>query len=109
MIYFTSQSLQSQTLNLKFELVSATDYSKVSQNQLTQSSANLLRLFNRHRNLLFIGLTNHELNEFSIKILTHLFQPYNNQLWLVKVLESFAVNLQTTATQELTNEQLADQ
>jgi len=72
-------------------------------------ATNTFRLLTEERSFLFFSFQLEDLNLLTEKTLDALFQPYNQQTWLIQVFESFFPLLQQLATTELQNAQLADE
>lgn len=105
-VKFFSPTVQTKVDNPPFNLVAETNHNPAKQLELVQSSANVLRLFYRTRTKLYFSNSSFEMNLLSLKVLEHVFQPYNQQTWLVQVFKSFSPLLQEAAQQELANASL---
>lgn len=109
-VKFFSTFLQTRPVDIKFELRSEVNPYPLKQTVLVHPLSNTLRFFNLYRSNLFYSAGHHKLNSTTIQILDQLFQPYNQQVWLLKVYESFLGSLQHAAAEQLANdEQLADE
>jgi len=96
-------------LKVNFQLLSKTNHYQAEQNEKIYPATNTFRLLTEERSFLFFSFQLEDLNLLTEKTLDALFQPYNQQTWLIQVFESFFPLLQQLATTELQNAQLADE
>lgn len=90
----------SQVIEIDFALSPIVNPYPLQQQLVIAPLANLIRLFTNYRHQLYFNQSLFIVNQISYQVLLEVFSPYQQQIWLVQVYQSFFSNLSTIEQQD---------